>query len=399
MNSLQPTSAQSSATPAPPLGAPVSPVARAVAAKPSTRLSGAKASKGARPASKKPFPVKDLIKFYRGMASMLRAQINTGDALKYYAHGLPNKDLAETLMKIQADIAAGMTVHDAFRKSDRFDSMTVGLLHAGSDSGQLHQAFRALADRMKSDAHFRAKVKKAVAVPSIVISMLIFAFIMSQVRIVPQVEGMLKQVKQTPDAFTGLMFSMSHFTQKVWPIVVLFMVSMAVTMWKSPKARNVTLAFAMSKWRLLRQLIMGLRQLTFLGTLHMLHSNGINLAKAIRTASESIRTTPLYPELQTAADRYQHSALPVSEAFRKFTSCDEQIGHMLGIGERTASIDTQLALLAQMYEEDTENYMEEFTQVMNFIVLIIAVILIAAVFIGTFLPIFLMGPKMMKGAI
>lgn len=372
---------------------------KAVVARPVTRLSGAKASKGAKAAAKKPFPVKDLIKFYRGMASMLRAQINTSDALKYYAHGLPNKDLAETLLKIQADISSGMTVHDAFRKSGRFDSMTVGLLHAGSDSGQLHQAFKALADRMKSDAHFRSKVRKAVAVPTIVISMLIFAFIMSQVRIVPQVEGMLKQVNQKPDAFTDIMFSMSHLTQKIWPIVVLGMLATAITVWKSATARNFLLAFGMSKWRLLRQLIMGLRQLTFLGTLHMLHSNGINLAKAIRTAAESIRTTPLYPELQTAADRYQHSALPVSDAFRKFTSCDEQIGHMLGIGERTASIDTQLALLAQMYEEDTENFMEEFTQVVNFIVLIIAVMLIAAVFIGTFLPIFLMGPKMMKGAI
>jgi type II secretory pathway component PulF len=399
MRSLQPTSPSSTAAPAPTLGAPVPIAAKPVDVRPSTRLSGAKASKGAKAVAKKPFPVKDLIKFYRGMASMLRAQINTGDALKYYAHGLPNKDLAATLLKIQADIASGMTVHDAFRRSDRFDSMTVGLLHAGSDSGQLHQAFKALADRMKSDAHFRSKVRKAVAVPSIVISMLIFAFIMSQIRIVPQVEGMLKQVKQTPDAFTGIMFSISHVTQKVWPIVILGMIATAITIWKSVKARNFLLALGMSKWRLLRQLVMGLRQLTFLGTLHMLHSNGINLAKAIRTAAESIRTTPLYPELQTAADRYQHSALPVSDAFRKFTSCDEQIGHMLGIGERTASIDTQLALLAQMYEEDTENFMEEFTQVVNFVVLIIAVLLIAAVFIGTFLPIFLMGPKMMKGTI
>lgn len=399
MRSLQPPSSPSSANPAPTLGTPVPVAVKPVDVRPATRLTGAKASKGARAAAKKPFPVKDLIKFYRGMSSMLRAQINTSDALKYYAHGLPNKDLAATLMKIQGDIAAGMTVHDAFRKVDRFDSMTVGLLHAGADSGQLHQAFKALADRMQSDAHFRAKVRKAVAVPTIVITMLIFAFIMSQVRIVPQVEGMLKQVRQTPDAFTSIMFSMSHVTQQVWPIVVLGMISLAITVWKSAKVRNFLLAFAMSKWRLLRQLVMGLRQLTFLGTLHMLHSNGINLAKAIRTAAESIRTTPLYPELQIAADRYQHSALPVSDAFRKFTSCDEQVGHMLGIGERTASIDTQLALLAQMYEEDTENYMEEFTQVVNFIVLIIAVILIAAVFIGTFLPIFLMGPKMMKGAI
>ena len=373
------------------------PVRRVVETKGTAKLGGAVEGKSKKQVSKRPFPIKDLIKFYRGMASMLRAQINTGDALKYYAHGLPNKDLSTTLLQIQEHIAAGMNVHEAFRKSGRFDSMTIGLLQAGSDSGQLHESFKALAARMKSDAHFRAKVRKAVSVPCVVISLLIFAFIMSQVKIVPQVEGMLKSVSQAPDPFTDIMFSMSHITQKVWPFAVGILLGIIITIWRSYNVRTFITNLAMSKWRLLRLLIMGLRQLTFLGTLHMLHSNGINLAKALRTSAESVRNTPLYEELITAADRYQHSALPISDAFRKFTSCDAQIGHMLSIGERTASIDTQLELLSQMYEEDTENYMEDFTQILNFIVLIIAVSLIALVFIGTFLPIFLMGPKMMSG--
>jgi type II secretory pathway component PulF len=388
---------ESTASPAP---AAAPPAAQTPAAPPARRVVAvrqpAAAAKPKAARAKKAFPKKDLIKFYRGMASMLRAQINTGDALKYYAHGLPNKDLAATLEAIQQHIVAGMTVHEAFRKSGRFDDMTVGLLHAGTDSGRLDEAFRALATRIKSDVYFRSKVRKAVVVPCIVISLLVFAFIMSQVRIVPQVEDMIESVRQQPDPFTKMMFKMSHITQAVWPAVVIAIIATVVVIWRSNKVRNVILNLVMAKWRLCRMLVMGLRQLTFLGTLHMLHSNGIQLAKAIRTAAESVRSTPLFDELVEASERYQNSALPISEAFRKFTSCDAQIGHMLSIGERTASIDTQLALLAQMYEEDTENYMEEFTTVLNFAVLIIAVFLIGAVFIGTFMPIFLMGPKMMQ---
>ena len=72
---------------------------------------------------------------------------------------------------------------------------------------------------------------------------------------------------------------------------------------------------------------------------------------------------------------------------------------MMSIGERSASIDNQLKMLADMYEEESENYMNDFTQVLNFVVLLMAVSLIAAVFIGTFLPFFLMGPKMMQSGI
>lgn len=345
------------------------------------------------------FKKKEMIHLFRGLASMLKAQINTSDALRYYGQGLPNKVMAATLERIRLDTESGMSVHEAFRKTGRFDDMTIGLIQAGGDSGQLNRAFRELADRMKSDLYFRKQVRKAVLLPSIVISVLIGAFIVSQVKIVPQVEGMLEQVRQKPDGLTAIAFKVSHATQALWHFVVLGLIVGVVTVWRSEMVRNAITSMAMSKWRILSQLVMSLRQMTFLSTMELLYSNGINLAKSMRVAANSIKTTPLYPEIRNAADQYEHSGVPLSLAFSKFTSVDEQVVHMMAIGERSASIDNQLKMLADMYEEEAENYMNDFTQVLNFIVLLLAVSLIAAVFIGTFLPIFMMGPKMMQSGI
>jgi type II secretory pathway component PulF len=207
---------------------------------------------------------------------------------------------------------------------------------------------------------------------------------------------MLLQVRQEPDGLTAIAFKVSHVTQRVWPVGVVGLIVLLVMVWRSDKVRNGILAVGMSKWRLLSSLVMSLRQMTFLSTMELLYSNGINLAKSMRVAANSIRRTPLYPEIRKAADQYEHSGVPLSLAFSKFTSVDEQVVHMLAIGERSASIDGQLRMLADLYEEESENHMNDFTQVLNFIVLLVAVSLIAAVFIGTFLPIFLMGPKMMQ---
>ena len=102
-------------------------------------------------------------------------------------------------------------------------------------------------------------------------------------------------------------------------------------------------------------------------------------------------------ELIEAGKRYKVSGLPFSEAVRKFTSCDPQVSHMVSIGERSSSLDEQLKLLTVMYEEDVDQCVTDFTQAVNLVALITACILIAMVFIGAFLPIFLMGPKMMNG--
>lgn len=365
----------------------------------SGRVSAAKPAAAKKGAKKQYFKKKELIHMFRGLASMLKAQINTSDALKYYGQGLPNKVLAATLEKIRLDTEAGISVHEAFRKTGRFDDMTVGLIQAGGDSGQLNRAFRELANRLKSDLHFRKQVRKAVLMPGIVITVLIGAFIVSQIKIVPQVEQMLEQVRQKPDGMTAIAFKVSHATQMLWPFLVLGMIGSGILIWRSETARNAITSIAMSKWRLLSLLVMSLRQMTFLSTMELLYANGINLAKSMRVAANSVKSTPLYPEIRHAADQYEHSGVPLSLAFSKFTSVDEQVVHMMAIGERSASIDNQLKMLADMYEEEAENYMNDFTQVLNFIVLMAAVSLIAAVFIGTFLPIFLMGPKMMQSGI
>ena len=195
---------------------------------------------------------------------------------------------------------------------------------------------------------------------------------------------------------TALSFKVSHFTQAVWPVVVAAILAIAITIFRSAHVRTLILGLAMSRWRLLRLLIMGLRQMTFLSTIKLLHSNGINLAKSIRVSANSVRNTPYYEELRTAADKYEFSGVPLSTAFAKYTSVDSQVTHMLSIGEKSASLDSQLEMLTEMYEEDAETHMATFAATISFLVLIIAVALIAAVFIGTFLPIFLMGPKMMQ---
>ena len=78
-----------------------------------------------------------------------------------------------------------------------------------------------------------------------------------------------------------------------------------------------------------------------------------------------------------AADVYEKSGVPLSSAFAKYTSVDPQVVHMLAIGERSASLDTQLQMLSEMFEEDADQLMDDFSQFISLVVMIIAVMLIA----------------------
>ena len=253
----------------------------------------------------KPFKRKELVQMFRSLASMLRAQISTGDAVKYYAHGHPNKDMVNSLNQIYSDVNKGVPIHSAFKRSEKFDDMTIGLIQAGGDTGQLDTAFAELGKRIRSEMHFRKKIRKLIMLPCIVIPILIGAFIASQVKIVPQVETMMAGMEAK--GFVKLSFQVSHVVQKIWPLVVLMLIAAAITVWKSNAVKNMIINLAMAKFRVVRSMIMSLRQMTLLSTIRLLYSNGINLAKSLRVGANSVKTTPFYDELNKAAEAYEKS--------------------------------------------------------------------------------------------
>lgn len=346
--------------------------------------------------SKKGISKKELIKLFRGLASMLRANISTADALQYYAQGLPDPHLQNSLYNIRERLEAGLPVHIAFAKEGKFDATILTIIEAGADAGQLHEAFSALARRIKTELGFASKLRSALVVPCVVVLFQIALFIWSQTGVVKQVEDTLKSIRQEPDSLSKAIFAFSHVVQFWWPFCVGGMVAFAVAVVRSAPFRQRLLDLMMRKWVLLRKLVMGLRQMAYIGTLQMLYANGINLARASMLSAKVVEGTPLYADLQNAAKVYETSGISFSEALKRNVQLDPQVTHMIGIGEKSASLPQQLELLRDIYEEDTATYMADFTQIINFLTLFAAVVLIALVFTGSMLPIFLMGPRMMN---
>jgi ribosomal protein S8E len=96
------------------------------------------------------------------MASMLKANINTSDAIKYYMAGHPSPLVRATLATAREQIEEGVPAATAFKKTGKFDDKFISLVRAGSDSGQLDKAFDSIAKTLKKEAEFKAKMRKAI---------------------------------------------------------------------------------------------------------------------------------------------------------------------------------------------------------------------------------------------
>jgi len=345
----------------------------------------------------KPFPRKPLIVMCNSLAAMLDAQIPLARALDFYNARLTKPDLRLTLKSIATAVDRGDDNYKAFAATGRFDSTFVGLVRAGTMASNLSAALRAVARRLKTNAEFQSKLRKALLTPCGVLAFLWCLLIYSMTGLVPNVEKMLKDMRAQPDAFSGAVFAFSHFFQATYIPITIGVILFLLVSWRSLSFRDLMIKLLLSRWKLLREIVRGFRQLTFIGTFEMLISNNIPIADGLDTCSRTLKNTPHEKELQEVKSKLA-LGMNLGEAVRKYTTFDPQLSHMVEIGEKASNLGEQLRLLRDLYEEETAQRIEFFTGLIGLVSKVLTVSVIAGVYLGTYLPIIMAGVKMMSSS-
>jgi type II secretory pathway component PulF len=344
-----------------------------------------------------PFPRKPLIVMCNSLAAMLDAQIPLPRALEFYNARLGKEDLRLTLKSIATAVDRGDDNYKAFAATGRFDSTFVGLVRAGTMASNLSAALRALARRLKINAEFQAKLRKALLTPCGVLAFLWCLLIYSMTGLVPNVEKMLKDMRVEPDAFSGAVFAFSHFLQAAYIPITIGVIVFLLVCWRSRSFRTLMMKLLLSRWKLLREIIRGFRQLTFIGTFEMLIGNNIPIADALDTSARTLKNTPHEKELQEVKSKLA-LGMNLGEAVRKYTTFDSQLSHMVEIGEKASNLSEQLRLLRDLYEEETAQRIEFFTGLVGLVSKVFTVSIIAGIYLGTYLPVIMAGVKMMSSS-
>lgn len=341
------------------------------------------------------FAGKELVRFCRGMSVMLSAGISIVDALEFYTSTLPNKGLKSVLEQVQNSLKSGDSPNLAFSRTKAFSPIFVGLVTAGAAAGDLGQSLRSLAGQLELQLQLKAKIKKIVFLPTAVIALLSGIFLAAQLIVTPKIEGMLVANGVEPDGFSKAIFQMAKVTEAVWVPVVLAVLAVAASVVFSSKVREFILNVGMSRLRSVREVVMGIRQTTFVGTLSMLQNSGIVMEEALGITAGVMSGTPMGREVEEVRNQYL-TGLDVSKCVRQFTSCDATVVHMIAIGEKTGQLPEQLTLCSGMVENQTKDSMELLSSKVQMLSTVIPVTLIAFIFVSSYMPIVMMSAQMMK---
>ncbi|MDD5323089.1 MAG: type II secretion system F family protein [Methylococcales bacterium] len=342
----------------------------------------------------KPITPGDIAIFSRQLSTMLKAGVPLVQSFDIIGKGHEKPSMQTMLLSVKADIEGGDTLAEALKKKPLyFDELFCNLVHAGEHAGILETLLEKIATYKEKTESMKKKIKKALTYP---IAVLVVAFIVTAILllfVVPVFEDLFKSFGADLPAFTRMVITMSEWLQEWWWIILVIIIAFVYTFGYFKK-RSYTFNHFLDR-TLLKFPVVGL----------ILNKSAI--ARFSRTLSTmSAAGVPLVDALQSVAGAcgniiYSEAVLKMREevavgqrlqfAMQQANLFPHMVQQMIAIGEESGSMDAMLSKVADFYEEEVDNLVDNLSSLMEPIIMVILGILVGGLIVAMYLPIFKLG--------
>ncbi|ARB27334.1 type II secretion system F family protein [Pseudomonas tolaasii] len=341
-------------------------------------------------------PIKpaDIALFTRQLATLLRAGIPLLQAFDIIREGVDHRLLRELIQNLKQEIASGNNLSAALRKHPRhFDELYCNLIAAGEQAGALETLLERVAIHLEKSQRLKARIKKAMTYPAAVIVVAGVVSTVLLIHVVPQFQSLFAGVDSKLPGFTLSVIALSEFLQRAWWMIALGLGGGLV---------GVRQAFQHSRDLRLR-VDAGLLIVPLAGTL--LKKSAV--ARYARTLSTTFAAgVPLVQALDSVAgatgngmfkqaiERMRHDVSTGMQLHQSMAATGLFPGmaiQMTAIGEESGTLDSMLEKVANHYEADVDNLVDNLTSLMEPLIMVVLGGIVGALVIAMYLPVFQLG--------
>ena len=323
--------------------------------------------------TKRKVPRKDIQQFSRQLAVFVRAGIPLLDALEVIAEEAGNKLFKSALADIAEQLRSGATfAAAAAAHPEAFPPLYLSILRSAELTGNLDNVLDQLSEYLHRDLEARRKISSALVYPAVVAVMSVITIIVLTTFVLPRFEHFFESLNAKLPLATRLLLSVSHFLSHwAW---LLGVVTLAVTLVigfglrtrRGKDARDRVLLRLPVVGGLVRHAVLE----RFCRVLSSLILAGVPLPDALAVTSDATNNAVYRRGIETARDamlRGEGLAGPLSRT-GLFPAAARQI---FTVGENTGTLDAQLAVAAEYFEQELDHRLDRFTSLFEPAVIIV----------------------------
>ena len=336
----------------------------------------------------------DIANFSRQLAPMLAAGIPLVQAFEIVGTGHENAAMQKLLLAVKADVEGGSALAEALAKHPLyFDDLFINLVEAGEQAGALETLLDKIATYKEKTEALKKKIKKALTYPAAV---LVVAFVVTTILlifVIPAFEDLFKGFGADLPTFTRMVIDLSFFVrEKGWYIAIMMGASVGTFFYF--KKRSKAMRHWLDRMSLKIPVIGGILQKASIAryarTLSTMFAAGVPLVEALESVAGATgnivyEVGVLQMRDEVATGQRLQQAMENSDLF------PNMVIQMIAVGEESGSLDDMSAKVADFYEEDVDNAVDNLSSLLEPMIMAILGVLVGGLVVAMYLPIFKMG--------
>lgn len=344
--------------------------------------------------SKKPIKPIDIAVFLRQLAIMMKAGVPLVQSFDIIGKGHENPSVQDLVMDIKTDVESGNPFADSLRHHPKyFDDLVCDLIHAGEQSGTLEQMLDRIATYKEKTEALKSKIKSAMMYPAAVITVSIAVTAILLIYVVPMFEDLFSNAGADLPALTAMVVSMSESMQANWYIYLGVLIAIVVGYIqlnnKSEKFRDTKDALLL-KFPIFGPLIQKAAVARYARTLATTFAAGVPLVDALDSAAGASGNS-VYRKAIMKIKEDVTTGLQINLAMISTGVFPNMVNQMVAIGEESGAVDTMLAKVADIYEQEVDDAVDGLSSLIEPFVIVFIGGVVGTIIVAMYLPIFKLG--------
>ncbi len=336
----------------------------------------------------------DIAVFTRQLATMMKAGVPLVQSFDIVSDGLENPSMRNLIVDIKNDVASGAGLAPALEKHPRyFDDLFCNLVGAGEQSGALETMLDRVAVYKEKTEALKAKIKKAMTYPAIVMVVAVVVTGILLVKVVPTFAETFQSFGADLPMFTQFVVGLSEAAQRTWLVFLLAAVG-GIFVFREARVRSEKFSDAVDAAMLKLPVVGNILQeavvARFSRTLATTFSAGVPLVESLDSVAGAAGNAVYRKAINKIRDEVT-SGLTLNQAIRNTNIFPPMLPQMVAIGEESGALDEMLEKVAVHYEAAVDNSVDNLTSLLEPLIMSVLGILIGGLMIAMYLPIFQMG--------
>ncbi|HET8807408.1 MAG TPA: type II secretion system F family protein [Methylophaga sp.] len=336
----------------------------------------------------------DIAVFSRMLATMMSSGVPLMQSMQIIGEGHEKVSMQEMILAIKADVESGTSLAESLAKFPlHFDDLYVSLVNAGEQSGTLESLLHEIATYQEKTEALKSKIRKALVYPAaiIVVAFIVTAILM--IFVIPQFESLFTGFGADLPGLTKLVIRVSEIFQEKWWLIFGILIGTVVGFMAAKKRSRKIQHFLdrmLLKLPIIGDVLTKGAIARFARTFAVMFKAGVPMVDAMTSVAGATGNI-VYSEATIVMRDDVSTGTQLNKAMVETELFPNMVVQMVAIGEESGSLDAMLGKVADFFEREVDDAVDNMTALMEPFIMAFLGVLIGTLVIAMYLPIFKLG--------